>query len=109
MPTLSSFSLTKVRWRNGKGELESHRGHEDSVAVGKKFAMDTAVMSTEGWGSHRKCCRSGYESDIGAEAENIVSGIGVCIQKMVIYLKLMSHTIPSGDSPRFLSPGEAPR
>lgn len=49
MPTLSSFSLTKVRWRNGKGELESHRGHEDSVTVGKKFAMDTAVMSTEGW------------------------------------------------------------
>lgn len=58
-------------------------------------------------GSHRRCCRACYESDRGPEAENIVNEIGVCIQKMVIYLKLMSNTIPSGDSPRFLFPGEA--
>lgn len=59
-------------------------------------------MGTEGWAFTEDAVIRVIKV-IGSEAENMVSEIGVCIQEIVIYLKLMSNIIPSGDYPRFLN------
>lgn len=59
-------------------------------------------MGTEGWAITEDAVIR-VITVIDVEAENIVSESGVCIQKIVIYLELMSNIIPSGDYPRFLN------